>query len=64
LTQALATVTGWSSGLINQTSGFGGGLILGSSGSGTPFAPDLTRIIVIRGEQDNPIVMTVDLTRS
>lgn len=63
LTQALATVSGWSSGLVNQTSGFGGGIALGSSGSGTAFAPDLSRIIVIRGELDNPIVMTVDLNR-
>jgi polysaccharide export outer membrane protein len=62
LTQAIAQVTGWSSGLINQTSGFGGGIVLGSSGSGTAFAPDLTRIIVIRGELNNPMVMTVDLT--
>lgn len=63
LTQALAAVDGWSSGLINQTSGFGGGIALGSSGSGTAFAPDLTRIIVIRGELNDPIVMTVDLTK-
>lgn len=62
LTQALASVSGWSSGLINQTSGFGGGVLLGSSGSGTAFAPDLTRIIVIRGELDDPTVMVVDLT--
>lgn len=61
LTQAIATATGWSSGLINQTSGFGGGIALGSSGSGTAFAPDLSRILVIRGELDNPVVMTVDL---
>lgn len=63
LTQALASVGGWSSGLINQTSGFGGGITLGSSGSGTAFAPDLTRIMVIRGELNDPIVMTVDLTK-
>lgn len=62
LSQAIAGVSGWSSGLVNQTSGFGGGIALGSSGSGTAFAPDLTRILVIRGEFDNPIVMTVDLT--
>lgn len=63
LTQAIAKVGGWSSGLVNQTSGFGGGITLGSSGSGTAFAPDLTRILVIRGELDDPIVMTVDLTK-
>lgn len=63
LTQAISSVSGWSSGLVNQTSGFGGGILLGSSGSGTAFAPDLTRIIVIRGELEDPVVMTVDLTR-
>lgn len=62
-TQAISIVTGWSSGLVNQTSGFGGGVALGSSGSGTAFAPDLTRFIVIRGDLHNPSVMTVDLTR-
>lgn len=62
LSQAIGYAMGWNSGLLNQTGGFGGGIVLGTSGSGTAYAPDLTRIIVIRGELDCPMVMTVDLT--
>lgn len=62
LSQTLGIVGGWSSGLVNQTSGFGGGISLGSSGSGTAFAPDLTKIVIIRGGLENPRVMIVDFT--